>query len=276
MSSSAVSSWTSWPPAARSRNSGEPGPGLRHPHRPRPGQRPVPRHPVKQRRADVQLPDRPRDRQPFHIGDRRVPVVGSPPVDLEAAVAERCHNADGRPAAVVVLERNDQRCVRPQARLGELGPQPRRQQVLGVLRRLRRCAATGSATAPGTTAPGPAPPRPGRARPPAPPPAASRSSAPAAPSNTATPAATPPHRPDRRIRRRRPLDQQIALAVLQPRQRQPPPAPASAPSTTGAPSRPATAAAGPVPPSSASPPPRSSCDRTFHASSTAAMLTANP
>ena len=54
-------------------------------------------------------------RQPFHVGDRGIPVLGHPPVDLEPAVVQPADSTDGGTTAVVVLERDDQRPVAVQA-----------------------------------------------------------------------------------------------------------------------------------------------------------------
>ena len=146
----------------------------------------------------------------------------APAVDLEAAVAQRGHSSDGRAPTVVVLQRDDQRPVSPSPAHGQLGPQPGRQQVLRVRRRLRPL--------PWPLVQPLGPEELLRVRllrvrvelaQPAPPPAASRSSAPAAASKTATPAATPPRHRASASSRRRPLDQQIPVAVLEPGQRDP-------------------------------------------------------
>ena len=187
--SAVVSSWTTCAVTARSRSSASPtrvcvgAAGLR-----------LRRH-VGRHRSSIDAPTsssrigRP---EPLHIVRRRCPSRGTATRRPRAGRPAAGRDGDA-PAPCPKLSSTATHTgpVRHDARLGPVGPQPRRQQILVLPGRRRASAATRSATAPGTTRSGRAPRvvervRERRRR------AAFRSSSPAAATSATTPAATPP------------------------------------------------------------------------------------
>src|SRR5262245_56812949 len=108
----------------------EPVASLFHPGRPR-SRIHARRHTREQRAPDNELPHPPHLGESGGILERRIPIRAQPPINLDAAILEPAGGRDGRPNAIVVLERNPKRTARGHG-LGEMHPKPGREKRVSL------------------------------------------------------------------------------------------------------------------------------------------------